>query len=422
METMEHPAHPQWWRQELSHERALERVVRDLVAYELAQARPGRPLSAQAWPAALYLSADLSADLVADLGADSLELMGAATALGDLLGFGRTGMDAALLARPLLADWVAAARASLERHDAELVFRTSGSSGAPKRCPHALASLWREVDALAALLPGRRRILSAVPAHHIYGFLFTVLLPQAQGQALPVVDLRAQSPASLAALLAPGDLVVGHPDFWGQVAQTVPGFLPDVAGVTSTAPCPQPVAEALEAGGLRLLQVYGSSETAGVGWRDAAGEAYRLLPFWRRTGSDNTLERDGLDGTLERHVLQDRLLWSGPDRFVPNGRIDNAVQVGGINVFPAYVAEVLAMHPAVRECTVRPMRADEGTRLKAFVVPVEGADSAQLRSGLTRWTAERLSSAECPAAYSFGAALPRQPNGKLADWIIDAWE
>ena len=414
METMAPFERVQWWR----HGTSVERVVRDLLAFELARARPGRALPQQPWPANL--------DLVADLGADSLDLMGAATALGDLLGFSRSGVADALLERALLATWVDTARTSLERHDAELVFRTSGSSGAPKRCPHSLASLWREVDELARLVPGRRRILSAVPAHHIYGCLFTVLLPQADPQVLcsvlPVLDLRAQSPASLAAQLEPGDLVVAHPDFWAQGAALGPDFPPDVVGVTSTAPCPDAVAQALAGGGLRLLQVYGSSETAGVGWRDAAGEPYRLLPYWRRTGLDNTLEREGAGGSVERHALQDRLVWSGPDLFIPDGRIDDAVQVGGTNVFPAYVAGVLAMHPAVAECVVRPMRADEGARLKAFVVPMGEQAGAVLRTALSRWIGERLAPAERPAAYSFGPALPRQPNGKAADWIIDAWD
>ena len=153
---MERIGHAHWWQ----HGPALERVVRDLVIAELAAARPGRSLPpAPGWPDGI--------DLAADLGADSLDLMGAATSLADLLGFARAGMGDALLTQTLLAHWVATARASLALDDTVLTFRTSGSSGAPKRCSHRLAGLWREVDELAQLVPGRRRILSAVPAHHI---------------------------------------------------------------------------------------------------------------------------------------------------------------------------------------------------------------------------------------------------------------
>jgi 4-coumarate--CoA ligase (photoactive yellow protein activation family) len=407
---MEELRHPRWWQ----HGPALERVVRDLVAAELSAARPGRSLPPPAsWPADL--------DLAADLGADSLDLMGAATALADSLGFARAGMDDALLARTRLSDWVASARASLAIDDTALTFRTSGSSGAPKRCSHRLAGLWREVDELARLAPGRRRMLAAVPAHHIYGFLFTVLLPQASGAALPVLDLRGTSPAALAGMAEPGDLVIGHPDFWGQVAALAPALAPDVVGVSSGAPCPDATARALLYSGVRLLQVYGSSETAGVGWRERAGEPYRLFPYWRRALRENTVERM-VGGEAESFPLQDRLDWIDDTQFLPNGRIDQAVQVGGTNVFPAYVAEVLEMHPGVAQCAVRLMRPDEGTRLKAFVVPAEGFAPATLRAELSSWLAERLTPAERPAAFSFGPALPRQPGGKPADWIIDAWE
>ncbi|HBF49575.1 MAG TPA: hypothetical protein DDX04_03455 [Massilia sp.] len=249
-----------------------------------------------------------------------------------------------------------------------------------------------------------------------------MLLPQAADSRLPLLDLRGGSPAALAGLVQPGDLVVAHPDWWRQVAALGMALPSDVVGVTSTAPCPDAVAQALQDGGLRLVQVYGSSETAGVGWRDRAGEPYRLFSYWRAVGGE-VLERARAGGTPERHGLQDRLEWFGEAAFLPAGRIDHAVQVGGMNVFPAYVGEVLALHPDVLACQVRLMRADEGVRLKAFVVPRPGADDAAgLRVALGEWIGKRLTPPERPTAFSFGPKLPRGPGGKLADWIIDAWD
>jgi 4-coumarate--CoA ligase (photoactive yellow protein activation family) len=329
-----------------------------------------------------------------------------------------------LLAQPTFAAWVDSVRAQLEEGGAaSITFRTSGSAGSPKRCTHPLATLWQEIDALAdalaPLLPGRRRILSAVASHHIYGFLFTALLPQRLGIDT-VVDLRGAGPAALAGLARPGDLIVAYPLWWEAAARLEPAFAADIVGVTSTAPCPDALADRLAAAGLRLLQMYGSSETGGVGWRTAAGAPFSLLPHWSRGPDEDGLLRALPNGRVEAAPLQDRLAWSGPRSFTPAGRIDAAVQVGGVNVFPAYVADVVRSHPQVADAAVRLMRPDEGGRLKAFVVARAGADLDALQAALPAWLAERLSTPERPAAYTFGDAVPRQRTGKLADWIIDA--
>ncbi len=430
-----------WW----THGDALCRVVTDLLAAELAHMRPGRAPS----PLSLPLSPDTR--FVHDLGVDSLELMSLGTALVEALHLQRGGIDQQLLARPCVGDWIASARTVLEaclRAGADvdapaLTFRTSGSNGSPKRCTHALATLEQEVAALAPLVSGRRRILSAVPSHHIYGFLFTVMLPWwlaspvsagaagRRGRQAPdasvawrvpveVVDVRQAGPAALAGVARAGDLVVAHPGWWEAAARVTPAFDADIVGVTSTAPCPDALAETLAAAGIRLLQVYGSSETAGVGWRDRAGAPFTLLPHWARADDPGSLARALPDGTMRHYPLQDRLDWTDAAHFLPAGRIDDAVQVGGINVFPAYVADVLALHPHVREAAVRLMRPDEGRRLKAFVVAQPGADFDRLRAELPGWIAERLTAPERPVAWTFGPRLPRQPSGKPADWIIDA--
>lgn len=408
---------PRWW----DHQATLLRVLSDLLAGELALMRPGIARRPPPWPPEL--------DLMADLGADSLELLGLATAMEQVLGIGCIGEER-VLAHPRLGAWLEAAAAGLEQGSGMINFRTSGSSGAPKACSHALANLWQETGALAALFSGTRRIVSLVPSHHIYGFLFTVLLPRALGlDPGALLDLRGASPGATARQLAPGDLVVGFPDFWRAFAP-VAGQLPaGVTGVSSTAPCPDEAARAvMDAGLARLVQVYGSSETAGVGWRDSPDEDYHLFPYWEAGRDAAVLERCCADGSRQCFPLQDRLAWSAPGRFRPLGRIDHAVQVGGVNVFPGYVADVLRMHPHVADAAVRAMRPDEGQRLKAFVVSrgsvvLEGsAEAAALRAELTAWMSERLSTPERPAAYSFGAALPRQASGKLSDWIIDAVE
>lgn len=405
-------APPAWWQEET----VLRRFVCDLIVAELKRLRPGGAvvLPALPWEPDMPLAAGLQAD--------SLELLSLGTALAEALHLAQSGIEDELLARPTLGQWLATARASLERFDGAITFRTSGSAGSAKPCTHGLALLEQEIAHLAPLLAGRRRVLSAVGCNHIYGFLFGVLLPRSLGIAPDGhIDLRGGSPARLQGVLRAGDLVIGHPEFWGAAARVTAAFAPDVVGVSSTAPCPPQTARALAERGLgRLLQVYGSSETAGVGWRDDPAAPYVLLPYWRPATDDaQGLLRTVPAGHSVRYALQDRLAWQDERHFLPTGRIDQAVQVGGVNVFPGRVRAVLLQHPAVHDAAVRLMRPDEGQRLKAYIVPRDPqCAGAALAAELAQWVHARLSTPEIPRSFTVGAELPRDAAGKAADWSV----
>jgi 4-coumarate--CoA ligase len=275
-----------------------------------------------------------------------------------------------------------------------------------------------EVDELAVILAGARRVIGTVPAHHIYGFLFTVLVPATLD--LEFIDARAHAPAQLAQVLAPGDVVVGYPDFWRSFMRTVPRVPSAVTGVTSTGPCPAELARAVRAAGMaRFIDMFGSSETAGIGWRDDADAPYELLPYWRRGAAEGELVRRESDGEQRAYAAPDRLIWSDERHFAPDGRIEGAVQVGGVNVYPERVAALLRSHPAVAGATVRLMRPEEGERLKAFIVPRSAdADSDALVGMLWPWLEARLPPAERPKSIVVGESLPVTELGKSADWPI----
>jgi len=401
------------------------RFISDLVADELARLRPGAILALppHPWPAELQLDED-------GLGLDSLDRMAVAAALTEALHLHESGIEDLLLAQRRFGDWVDTATESLRRFDATLTFRTSGSTGTPKPCRHPLSALQHEVEALAELPPLRGavgRVLAAVPSHHIYGFLFTQLLPARLGAA-ETIDVRGLTAPTLRHQLREGDLVIGHPAFWRLFAQHGRGApLPQgVRGVSSTAPCPDALAQGLVDQGLEsLLQIYGSSETAGIGWRDGAATAFALLPHWQRAHAEagaatEILLRSGPGGPFAPVVLQDHLSWLDARRFTVAGRTDTAVQVGGINVFPSQVRLCLLAHPAVADAAVRLMAPHEGDRLKAFVVLHSRADTDRhgLYAELDAWVRTRLPVPARPRAIEFGPALPVDNRGKACDWSI----
>lgn len=308
---------------------------------------------------------------------------------------------------------------SWRRSGSLVTFFTSGSTGKPKPCTHPEEHLRQEMTALAPLAAGCRAVLASAPLQHMYGFTYGLMLSLTLG-----VPLRIQPslPTVLAAQMRPGDLVVSIPLLWTRLAELVREGMAldgsDITLVTGSSPTPPEVIHTLTGSGFRMLEFFGASETGVMCWRADPEDPFALFPYFRRadTGRDQELERVLPDGTSLWYPLLDRITWVDARRLFPRGRRDSAVQVGSVNVFPRRVAEVLARHEGVRECSVRLMRSEEGERLKAFVVPALGWEENDLRAALLTFARVALNDAERPARYAFGEDLPRSPLGKPVDW------
>ncbi|MBK1668803.1 hypothetical protein CKO28_12255 [Rhodovibrio sodomensis] len=350
----------------------------------------------------------------ADLGADSLSRLQLAERVADLFELRRLGREDLLLARRELGSWLDLAAESWALGPERFVFYSSGSQGEPKRVVHAAAHLWAEARVLAGHLPGRRRIISLVPAHHIYGFIFTVLLPRAL--TVPVLDLSAEGADGLARHLAPRDLVVAVPEVWRYLSRALADVPKGVAGTSSAAPLDAGTARALvaETGFARIVEIYGSSETAGIGLRDEPDKPFQLLDTWNPgdavADDTHTLVR-AADGA---HIdAPDHLRWEGPRHLIPTGRVDDAVMIAGVTVHPDAVARKLASRPGVREARVRP----SGRRLKALLVPETDTDWAAVKQDVRAWAETALAPAERPTTYTLAASVPRDALGKETDWL-----
>ena len=392
---------------------SLSRVLRSLLGAELRVARgAGAALPTVAghasWPDDLALGEG-------GLGCDSLERLSLGAAANEMFHLHETGTEANLLSARLFGDWLDIIEAAWRGGVSHVTVTTSGSSGRPKRCTHDFGHLAAEIDSLSTRWADRRRIVALAPLHHIYGLLFGALLPDRLG--IPVLPAETWGAAALAAAFSPGDLVVSFPDRWAFLRRSLPAWPNDVMGVTSTAPCPPLlIADLRSAGLVGLTEVYGSSETAGIAWRDEPADPFRLMPQWRFAEPFDPetpvlTHRSGRDV-----VVMDRLSRVGPDAFQLAGRRDGMVQVGGVNVSPTEVAARLTRHPGVSQAAVRLMRPEEGTRLKAYLVPDPGTDAETLRLAVEHWTARTLSAAERPTAITIGPTLPVTALGKQADW------
>ena len=348
---------------------------------------------------------------------DSIELIQVSSAVDEFFHLHETGLEEYLLRHRALGRWCDIVLQAFLHGLRHFTFRTSGSQGAAQANCHRASTLLEEIATLARLFRGRRRIVACVPPHHIYGFLFSILLPQALD--VPIVAMRKWPVSKILRALQPGDLVVGFPLIWQQLDARAKRFPDDVFGVTSTAPCDPRIIESLRDRGLaRMTEVYGASETGGMGYRQDPARPYRLFSHWQRLkpnrqqGEDIPLKRVGMRAIIP----PDRLEWTGVKTFRPLMRRDHAVQVAGVNVYPQDIARRLREHPGVADCAVRLMRADEGNRLKAYIVPRSKYNHGALQPSMEPWIYQRFTAPERPVTLTFGASLPLTAAGKLADW------
>ncbi len=383
---------------------SIVRIVLDLLREEVTASRRG----ATAAPNPAGWSEATRADDGeggGGLDLDSLERLNVAAALNEFFHLHEYGAEDYLLASPLVGDWCDVVEQSLRATGAHLTFRTSGSTGAPKRCTHRVADLLAEAAGWAGYLGPTERLIALVPGHHIYGALFTAMLPDLLG--CPVE--RAVG-ADAVARATPGSVVIATPTVWAYLSRSLLAFPPGVTGVSSTAPMPGQLAHQLGGQRLaRLVEVYGSSETAGIAVRDRHDAPFRLLDRWTRTAAGALAGADG-----DPVAMPDAAEWLDDRHFALRGRIDGAVQVGGLNVFPDRVRDVLLSHAGVAEAAVR-LDGETG-RLKAFVVPEPGEVEDTLAAELDRWCGARVTGVERPRRIAVGASLPRGAMGKPADW------
>ncbi|HEU4846162.1 MAG TPA: AMP-binding protein [Burkholderiaceae bacterium] len=263
-----------------------------------------------------------------------------------------------------------------------LVVFTSGSTGAAQAIPKQLSQLASEVAALQALFgaaAGDGAVLATVSHQHIYGLLFKVLWPLASGRAIHAHSIGY--PEQLAAALAAGPCVlVASPAHLKRLPEHLDwrGAAQHLRAVFSSGG-PLAPETALATG--RLLgrvpvEVYGSSETGGVAWRQrgpASDESWLAFPTvqWRLADDQRLEVRSPHLADDNWQPLADRAGRHDGGRFLLLGRSDRIVKIEEKRISldameAALVASGLALEARVALC--EPV-AGERQKLAAFVVP-----------------------------------------------------
>jgi len=319
-----------------------------------------------------------------------------------------------------------------------MVVYTSGSTGAPTPIRKQLSQLTGEVDALDAQFGaglGDAEVLATVSHQHIYGLLFRVLWPLMAGRAIHAE--RHEYPETLARALAERPCVLlGSPAHlkrlpehldW-QVARTQLRAVFSSGGMLEA----QASMHACTLLGRSPIEVYGSSETGGIGWRQRglqADEGWRPLPFvhWR-AGDEGLLEVESVQaGPGGWQVLSDRVEALDDGRFLLRGRVDRIVKIEEKRVSLDAVEAALRATRLVLEARLLACLDGAAARqsLAAFVVPSD-AGAALLESGgkqalnntLRTLLASSVEAVALPRRWRYLDRLPVNAQGKTTQALL----
>lgn len=273
---------------------------------------------------------------------------------------------------------------------AEVMLFTSGSTGEPAQIVKTVAALDEEITWLATLWGEQLRdcrVVGSVSHQHLYGFTFRVMLPMALG--LPTDAAMIHFPEQLSAHSAHPLLFVSSPAFLKRLDMdlTAPEFtmvisaagkLDDDTAQNALAWLKTPVSE-----------IYGTTETGVLAWREHAQPA----PEWQPFKAVQFIQQDDgwhVESPLihqGRGQLDDILEFTAQGRFRLIGRRDRIVKIEEKRISLSEIERRLLALPGIDDAAVVTVTRGNRTALGAVVVAPKASSvcKQQWREALSAW-------------------------------------
>ena len=326
------------------------------------------------------------------LGLDSIQIMELAAYVNSLFHLFETDKKNYLLEDAFVDHWVQKVISARSEKNKQLTFRTSGTSGNPGSVTHTVDFLMREIGVLATFFKHASQVVTYVPAHSIYGFLFTVLLPEYLN--IPVVHASEVQWSELSATA----ILVATPFHWPHI---LPAFQKSDSincyGVSATAMLTPALNDMIVEKGVDLLEVYGSTETAGIGYKRGI-DAFQLFPYLCFKKYNDKMAVIDKDTNLSL-PLQDELIILENSFFSVAKRKDNKVNIAGNLVDLSEVETIIHTIDNIKYCNISAKMIEYNTQL--IIVLTLKQDSEDLRAIAIAAINKHLPAHQTPRYYSF---------------------
>ncbi len=308
---------------------------------------------------------------------------------------------------------------AVEPKPGTLLQMSSGTTGAPK----CIARSWAEIDAEIESYvrtfrePEEMTPVIACPTTHSYGLICGILVALKRGQTPVIVDTA--NPKYLLKVLRETErpLLYSSPAILHTLARLLPAGERIYATMTSGTLLPDPWFADIRAKSRFMFQQYGCSESGCIAINPdvaAAGDMGFVLPHHSaETGNSaesaaEIIIRNGDGIAIHTRDLGYRRA-DGMLVFV--SRMDDMINVSGLNVYPKDVEDAVMAMPAITDAVAfRKSDRFAGERVALLF----SADQAITPKAVREWCSRYLAGHQLPMEILQVDAVPRQANGKIS--------
>ena len=314
-----------------------------------------------------------------------------------------------------------------DKSKAEMVMYTSGTTGEPKAVYKRFLQFENELFELVKVFGNdwvNRKVYSTVNHHHIYGLLFTALLPIATG--LPFRRHRIDFPTELANIAGEAAVIASSPAFLKRLSAETDkpiDFKCTPIIYSSGGPLPEEVArKACELTGFWTMEIYGSTETGGIAYRQSKnGPVWTPFEVCKMSVAEN-----GCLNIKSSYILEPEGFTTGDlvdlyddGRFLLKGRSDSIVKIEEKRISLPEVEMRLKQTGLVQDVRVVPMVGKRQYLAAAIVLnevgrtKFAGSPKLAINNYFHDYLLKFIENTVSPKKWRYLEELPQNTEGKI---------
>ncbi|MCL2443135.1 MAG: AMP-binding protein [Treponema sp.] len=305
-----------------------------------------------------------------------------------------------------------------------IIMYTSGSTGEPKAIKQRLTEFEKDNSGIISLRGEeflKRKVCSTVSHHHMYGLLYSILLPFTIG--VPFRRKMIDFPGELEKLTCASYMIISSPAFLKRVVKTeTPYELKSPWIFSSGGLLEYDIAKRTsEVLGFWPIEGYGSTETSGVAWRQSCiGQEWTPLDTVQLSQAEDgcLIVRSPYIKDPAGFKTADMIELLPDGRFLLKGRIDSVVKIEEKRISLPEIENRILQSGLVDDVCVIPMESNRQYLAAAIVFNKNGIEKFNglekniINKFWREYLSQYLENVVIPKKWQYPKELPVDTQGK----------